>query len=180
MKKGFTLIELLVVVLIIGILSAVALPQYNKAVWKSRVTQLFVAINAINTAQEAYYMANGNYSKSFSELDITYDNLQKSQSSSIGASVETTDAVRYNDMFELVLGSSSLFSSTGANFLMAPYEGGGLSYFLKETSGSLTLKKIYCKESISQIKEEGVFCRKILGCKKDPIIIYQTRYYEMP
>ena len=50
MKKGFTLIELLVVVLIIGILSAVAFPQYTKAVEKSRATEALILLKNIQDA----------------------------------------------------------------------------------------------------------------------------------
>ena len=67
-KKAFTLIELLVVVLIIGILAAVALPQYEKAVEKSRAAEAFVMLKHLKDAQEVYYMANGVYATSFEEL----------------------------------------------------------------------------------------------------------------
>ena len=59
MKKGFTLIELLVVVLIIGILAAIALPQYQKTVLKARATQIMVDIDALSKALDIYILANG-------------------------------------------------------------------------------------------------------------------------
>lgn len=71
MKTGFTLIELLVVVLIIGILSAVALPQYETAVLKSHYTQLQTVASAYKTAADAYYMANGEYPQYWDDMDLT-------------------------------------------------------------------------------------------------------------
>jgi len=69
-NQAFTLIELLVVVLIIGILAAVAVPQYQKAVMKSRYANLKNLTQSIANAQEAYHLANGTYATDFDELSI--------------------------------------------------------------------------------------------------------------
>ena len=55
--KGFTLIELLVVVLIVGVLAAVAVPQYKALVEKSRTTAILPTVNALRKGLDEQILA---------------------------------------------------------------------------------------------------------------------------
>ena len=68
---GFTLIELLVVVLIIGILAAIAVPQYQKAVLKARASEALLQGKALLSAEKAYVLSNGVMTADLDSLDIT-------------------------------------------------------------------------------------------------------------
>jgi len=80
-KSAFTLIELLVVVLIIGILAAVAVPQYQKAVYRSRYATLKHLAKSLVEAQEVYYLANGTYTEKIADLAIAMPDGKDEESS---------------------------------------------------------------------------------------------------
>jgi len=69
-NKGFTLIELLVVVLIIGILAAMAMPQYFKAVERSRMTEAVTLLSNVAQAQQRKYLQVNRFAQSFKGLDV--------------------------------------------------------------------------------------------------------------
>ena len=84
-NKAFTLIELLVVVLIIGILAAIAVPQYQKAVMKSQFHTGMPIVESLYQAQQAYYLSHGNFATDIDDLDLSIPKNCKKRDSVAGS-----------------------------------------------------------------------------------------------
>jgi len=173
--KAFTLIELLVVVLIIGILAAVALPQYKKAVWKSRNTQLKTVAATVNQAQQNYRLANGSFTRHFQELSIDLP-LASSPGTACGMSAES-DSGRYTSNFEVQLYAALPIIVW---YTSGPYQCAGFAY---DKDG-----KMWCVERDGGTHFPGTagsFCAKVEKAtfSAETTALYDTfntRFYQLP
>jgi len=153
-SNGFTLIELLVVVLIIGILAAVALPQYNKAVEKSRATEALTLLKSVYLAQKAYHLANGYYAPVLDELaiDIPWPSV-------------TPESVAYKSSYSNGEWKLSLYKDSNGDILMihrtnGKYEGGGFKYNI--STYYTPVDTLLCFEAIPTFQgNAGDYCQKL-------------------
>jgi len=164
--KAFTLIELLVVVLIIGILAAVALPQYQKAVERSKAAQALAIIRSVAAAQENYYLANGTYATNFDELSV---DIPWTGTTRWIAGSSPTDGVRSNEDWSLQIFHEASGDGISVGRLTGPYAGAGFRYLLGAGSMNSTTRTMLCVEnkyegdgSVIFQQHSGNYCKKIM------------------
>lgn len=167
--KAFTLIELLVVVLIIGILAAIALPQYEKVVERSKSAQALTLLKAVAQAQQAYLLANGEYATKFDELaiDIPWTgNTQFLPGSNATDTKSNSDwTLQIEDARSGGYGVGTYMIRTGGK-----YKGAGFRLLMADASSNYNQElPIYCMERTTSARflfdsslPAGAYCAQII------------------
>lgn len=133
-KLGFTLVELMVVIMIIGILTAIAIPAINRAVIAGRQTAIRMEINALEQAVENYMLKYGDYPPDGSDKAVFLRHIRK-----LFPRISTTDLALAEDLVESMDAAEALvfflggFSSDELN----PISGAGGPLEASTLSGAI-------------------------------------------
>ena len=171
-NHAFTLIEVLVVILIIAVLAAIAVQQYKKAVIKSKAAHMQSLLNEVVRASDRYYLQNGEYPKTFEDLDIEIElpSLNyKPCFTDLGAA-----SIKQSGDFAIAIHSGHSdfpINVIAAYFITGKYKCRGFSRVQKwknDPHKDIT----YCMEAYYHLDcgancEMGIFCKNVMGNKRD-------------
>ncbi len=161
-RNGFTLIELLVVVLIIGILAAIALPQYQKATAKARGAAVIPLIKALGQAQEKYFLENGAFATQFSQLDVSLPADWNQSCNFYSYSIDCHS----NGYWGIAIGTeTSLKGTLYLEALSGPYKKTGFYYMPNRKSLGINYpaEGFGCFEHLGNTATSGFWCNKLWG-----------------
>ncbi|MBO7237850.1 MAG: prepilin-type N-terminal cleavage/methylation domain-containing protein [Elusimicrobiaceae bacterium] len=165
-NRAFTLIELLVVVLIIGILAAIALPQYKKAVEKSRAAQGITMLKSMYQAAQVYYLANGEWPKSFADLDVQ---VPWTGNTKWNSAAEAKDA-HSGEEWSIQLISTGSVKGVEIGRISGPYAGTGFGIYSEHAYDQIPKKQLLCLEKNDMgnflWEDKGAYCEKIFAGTK--------------
>lgn len=165
-KKGFTLIELLVVVLIIGVLAAIALPHYRRAVAKAQAAQLQTLVSSVVKSIQRYYMVQGKYPISFDEIDLGVEWKNTTDNVCDVAVASSNKGIRQSGDYQIILNyrEDSEFKVILGLFSKGQYKCTGIAYFIE--GKGVPLNQLICEEATynrGTKNQSGDFCEKVMG-----------------
>ncbi|MGL4618730.1 MAG: type IV pilin-like G/H family protein [Chroococcidiopsis sp.] len=128
-SKGFTLIELLVVIIIIGVLSAIALPSFLGATARAKQSEAKTTISSVNAAQSAYRSENSSFATDMDSLALGLPEKSANYSFGINAQADKATIV-----------------ATSTDTALKGYSGGAVRY---ENNGSSAISTIICEAKVA-------------------------------
>ena len=182
--KAFTLIELLVVVLIIGILAAVALPQYQKAVEKSKATQGMSLVKSFAQAAEAYHLANGTYVTTNADIESLDIGLSDQQKNKFLCADLFGGCGNSGEWGISLMSGANLFYGVIAIRTTGKYAGAGFVIFQKVPAGypNISTNTLYCYERYagSYVVDKGSYCKKLFSGTYIPEYVSNAYLFALP
>ena len=164
-KQGFTLLELLVVVLIIGILAAIALPQYRRAIEKSKAAEALTILKSVYNSASILYLTNGTRVNSLDDLSISVPWTGNTK----GLTMSEGSAAKSNKDWSLQLFRTNEQNAVLIHRLSGKYKGTGFAIWLFNNTGHIN-GALECIERKSggianffKNNNQGDYCEKLFG-----------------